>query len=35
MHLDTDAYIAIGFLGAIVLITLGLFGYVLTRKMKR
>jgi len=32
MHLDQDAYIALGFLGSIVAITLGLFAFVLTRK---
>ena len=35
MHVDTDAYIALGFLAATVIITLGLFGFVLTRKMRR
>lgn len=32
MHFDTDAYIAIGFLVATVLTTIGLFTFVLTRK---
>lgn len=32
MHLDLDAYIALGFLAATVLITVVLFGFLLTRK---
>jgi len=32
MHLDQDAYIALGFLASIVAITIGLFAFVLTRK---
>ncbi len=32
MQLDTDAYIALGFLVSILVITGGLFGFVLTRK---
>lgn len=35
MHVDTDAYIAIGFLIATVIITIGLFGFVITRKMRK
>lgn len=34
MHLDTDAYIALGFLVATVAITFGLFGFLLTRKKR-
>lgn len=32
MHLDLDAYIALGFLAATVAITIGLFAFVLTRR---
>lgn len=34
-HLDGDALIALGFLGAIVVITIGVFTFVLTRKSHR
>lgn len=32
MHLDMDAYIALGFLVATVVITIGLFAFLLTRR---
>ncbi len=32
MHLDLDAYIALGFLVATVVITIGLFAFLLTRR---
>lgn len=32
MNLDTDAYIALGFLAATVVITVALFTFLLTRK---
>lgn len=32
MHLDLDAYIALGFLAATVVITIGLFIWLLTRR---
>jgi hypothetical protein len=35
MHLDTDAYIAVGFLVATVVTTLGLFGFLFNRMKKR
>jgi hypothetical protein len=34
MHLDLDAYIALGFLVATVVITVGLFGFLLTRRKR-
>ncbi|OIQ92527.1 hypothetical protein GALL_255190 [mine drainage metagenome] len=34
-HLDPDALIALGFLGSILVITVGLFAFVLTRKGRR
>jgi hypothetical protein len=35
MHIDANAYIALGFLAATVVTTLGLFAFVLTRKKGR
>jgi hypothetical protein len=32
MHLDNDAYIAVGFLIATVVVTVGLFGFLLMRR---
>ncbi len=34
MHLDYEAYIALGFLVATVGVTIGLFWFLLSRKMK-
>lgn len=34
MHLDFQAYIAIGFLAVTIVVTIGLFWFLLSRKMK-
>jgi hypothetical protein len=35
MHLDMEAYIALGFLVGILAVTAGVFGFILTRKSGR
>jgi len=34
MYLDTEAYIALGFLGVVIVVTAVLFGYIIRRQGK-
>ncbi len=35
MHLDSDTYIALGYLGAVLLVTVGVFGFLLVKRFRR
>lgn len=35
MHVDTEAYIALGFLGGVIAVTLILFGYIIRQQRRR
>jgi hypothetical protein len=35
MNVDASAYIAVGFLVATVVVTAGIFGYIMTRNLRR